>query len=93
MSFSVDFFSKICYNKLRSRCLMVHICPNQVDPTRYSQKKMGPNLLFWLTSPPKDRIIIVYTGARDGAHQKKSSDKTIQPQKNFVTQRLGRTLT
>jgi len=54
---------------------------------------MGPNRLFWLTSTPKDRIIIVYTGARDGAHQKKSKVKSNQPQKNFVTQRPGRTLT
>ena len=56
-------------------------------------KKDEKKIRFWLTFAENDRIIYEYTGARDGAHQKKSQNKSIQPQKNFITQRVGRTLT
>jgi len=36
------------------------------------QKKDEKKIRFWLTFAENDRIIYEYTGARDGAHQKKS---------------------
>ena len=35
-------------------------------------KKDEKKIRFWLTFALNDRIIYEYTGARDGAHQKKS---------------------
>ena len=65
MHFLVDILSKICYNKLRSRCLMVHICPNQVDPTRYSRKKDGAKPPFLVDFSPERSYYNNTTGARD----------------------------
>jgi len=61
MHFSVDNLSKICYN--------IITLPMGEGP---GLKKDEKKIRFWLTFAEIDRIIYEYTGARDGAHQKKS---------------------